>query len=324
MPNILFASNSVSHFPGAEVGGDPWAFDADRVPYSIEMPIATVASSPKIKETTTEETWFHFRVGSSYWYENADEPIAEIVDISGIRICKLSYYNRGTDGWILRSEMDGSSYTDKRYTPLLKNALRTIDIQIKLGVLQAEFRVYVNELLLLERSFPYNQANARKPRYVWIGGAQANDIVTRTTQYSEMIVADADTRNARLDLLRPIAAGAYNGWDGPLVSLSDDDPTTGMTTLDPNDLQSTVLTPYTGANNISNIVQVTSTVRGINSPANLQHLIRMSGVDYLTSSFAIPFSKEYQVTDWNQNPGTTSPWSASDLASIEFGFKSIA
>lgn len=324
MPNILFASNSVSHFPGSKIGGDAWAFDSNRVPYAIEMPILTVASTPIFAETGTEETWVHFRVGSPTWWVNSDEPICELVDGNGDRILQLSYYNRSADGWYMRTIMDGTSFSDRRYVPFGNYQLRTIDIQVKLGVLNAEFRVYVNELLLHERSYPYNPANKRNPRFLWIGGNNGGNDPTRYSLYSEIIVADGDTRNARLDLLRPVAAGAYGNWNGPISSLSDDDPTTGMTTVSPNQNQSTILTPYTGANNISNIVQVTTAIRGLNAPENLQHLIRMSGVDYLTSNFPVGFSKEYQVTDWTQNPATSQPWAATDLANVEFGFRSIA
>lgn len=324
MPNILFASNSISHFPGTLIGSPDWSYDSNRVPYSIEVPIDTIAASPRIKESTTDETWVHFRVGSRQWWIHSDEPVCELVDISGNRILRLHYRNRTEDGWVMNTVMDGNSFTNKRFVPFLYSALRTIDIQVKLGTLQAEFRVYVNELLVLERVFAYNQLNARKPRFMWIGGGNGNGVALNSPYYSEIIVADGDTRNARLDLLRPIAAGAYGNWDGPLVSLSDDDPTTGMTTISPNQSQTTILTPYTGANNISNIVQVTNTVRGLNSPTKLQHLIRMSGVDYLTPDFNVPFSKDYQVTDWSQNPATSAPWAASDLVNMEFGFRSIA
>lgn len=324
MPNILFASNSISHFPGSVIGSPEWAYDPRRVPYSIEVPISTVAASPMIKASTTDETWFHFKVGNRIWWVNSDEPLCELVDINGDRILQLSFRNRVENGWTMRTVMDGNTFNDVRYIPFLNASVRTIDVQVKLGTLQAEFRVYVNELLLLERSYAYNQLNARKPRFMWIGGGNGDNNILNATHYSEIIVADGDTRNARLDLLRPVSAGVYGNWNGPLVSLSDDDPTTGMTTVSPNQTQSTILTPYTGANNISNIVQVTTTVRGLNSPTKLRHLIRMSGVDYLTPDFNVPFSKEYQVTDWTQNPATSAPWAATDLVNVEFGFRSIA
>lgn len=319
MPNMLFASNSISHFVGSEIGSGTAYYDPDRVPYAIEVPQETVASSPYINmfDANQEEWWFHFRMGKSSWGANEEEQICEIVDFNGTRLIHLAYQNRTSEGYHLRTNIDGNSFLYTRYIPMLSGQSRTYDIQMKITNLQFECRVYVNELLLETAVFAISGSNP--PRYIWFGGNAIGP-----ARISEVIVADGDTRNARLDLLRPVAVGAYDNWAGPVSSLSDDDPTTGMTTLSPEQNQSTILTPYTGASNISNIVQMTQTVRGQNSPENLQHLIRMNGVDHLTANIALPFSKDYQITDWRQNPATSLPWDAADLVNTEFGFKSKA
>lgn len=324
MPNILFASNSVSHFPGSTIGAPLWSYDDNRVPYSIQVNPQMPVGSPNLVQSTTDEYWFHFRNGSDLWYINNDNPIIEITNALGERIFQLSYHDRNTEGYHARLTVDDTEYTAVRYIPKAENALRTYDIQLKFGGLQVEARVYVDEILLITQS--YSAAGWDHPKNFILGASRSiNDSFQEEFQYfSEIIVADADTRNARLDLLRPVSVGAYDNWDGPVLSLSDDDPTTGMTTVSPEQNQSTILTPYTGANNISNIVQVTTSVRGINSPSGLQHLVRMSGVDYLTSTFAVPFNKEYQITDWVENPATSLPWAATDLVNVEWGFKSKA
>jgi len=325
MPNILFASNSVSHFPGTSIGSADWTFDANRVPYSIETELLTKASSPPLPLSPdgTQEWWFHLKNGSTSWYSNSDDPIIEIVDSDGTRILELSMYNRSGEGYYCRYVVDGVTYTLTNTLPIANNIMRTYDVKIKDAGLNWEMSVYVNEMLIFNDSRPFTTFVA--PASFQIGG-HYGDTNTNTTQYyySEFIVADGDTRNARLDLLRPVAVGAYGNWSGPVISLSDEDPTTGMTTVSPDQNQSTLLTPYSGATNISNIVQVTTSVRGINSPTQLQHLIRMSAVDYLTPSYTIPFSKDYQITDWALNPATSQPWEAADLLTAEFGFKSIA
>lgn len=321
MPNILFASNSVSHFPGSAIGAPAWSYDSNRVPYSIMCELQTPVGSPAIADSSTDEWWFHFRCGSNSWYVNNNEPVFEIADTDGDRIFLLSYHDRNTEGFHSYFTVDGTEYTSVRYLPFAEDQARTFDIQLKFTALNAELRVYMNEILI--ETFVYPVTSWTRPGRFFLGGALGNQ-GTGQTYYSELIVADGDTRNARLDLLRPASVGAYSDWSGPVASLSDDDPTTGMTTVDANDLQSTVLTPYSGANNVSNVVQITTSVRGINSPTKLQHLIRMSGVDHLTSSFDVPFSKDYQITDWAENPATSLPWAADDLAAAEFGFKSIA
>lgn len=324
MPNMLFASNSVSQFPGSFIGALTWSYDSNRVPYSIQVNPQLPVGSPNILQSTTDEYWFHFRNGSDEWNPNSDNAIIEINNTLGERIFQLVYSSRTTDGYRSRLVVDGTEYYAERYLPNAGNSVRTYDIQLKFTGIQVEARIYVDEILIITQTFA--ASSWEHPQNFILGASEGvNDDLTREYQYfSEIIVADADTRNARLDLLRPVAVGAYGNWEGPVASLSDDDPTTGITTVSPEQNQSTILTPYTGANNISNIIQITTSVRGINSPSGLQHLIRMSGVDYLTSTFTVPFSKDYQITDWSENPATSLPWQASDIENIEFGFKSIA
>jgi len=255
------------------------------------------------------------------WYVNNDEPICEIVDIDGERIIRFSNRDRFDFGWRLQTNIDGNINTYDRVFPIPEDRRMTCDVKIGLTGVQAHIEIFVNEMRIFDVT--YAIASHKKPRALWLGGMTSSGGVGDQL-FSEIIIADGDTRNARLDLLRPVAAGAYGNWDGPLSSLSDDDPTTGMTTTSPAQNQSTILTPYTGADNISNIVQITTSVRGINSPTQLQHLVRMNAVDYLTSSFAVPFEKTYQITDWTQNPATSLPWTATDIETAEFGFKSIA
>ncbi|AGH07441.1 hypothetical protein SUFG_00074 [Sulfitobacter phage phiCB2047-B] len=322
MPNILFASNSVSHFPGSSVRNEEWAYDANKVPYAIATPPLTKASSPKFGESETNDTWFHFTHGidDEFW-SIIDDPICEVTNKDGDRIFLLTYRNSTSTGYKIDFRSGTQSVTKSKYIPHLRDQRRTYDIRYTSTGVNDSLSLYVNEILLLEVSFSASEKNV--PEALLIGGASV-DTDEVISFFSEIIIADGDTRNARLDLLRPVSAGAYDNWNGPLSSLADDDPTTGMTTTLDDQNQSTILSAYGGANNISNIVQVTTTVRGINSPENLQHLIRLSGVDYLTPNYEIPFAKDYQVTDWKLNPATSQPWAAEDLTTAEFGFKSKA
>lgn len=317
MPKILFASNSISHFPGSFISGNTWAFDGARVPYAIGAPPLTNIGYSQFEESTTDSYWFHFKHGVDFFDINDLHPIIEVQDENGNRIFFLNYEERGGDGYRLYTVIDGQSYIDQRWLPAREDAMRTFDIEYSWDALNIYNRVYINEVLIVQHSRV--RTNVLHPKAVLFAGTPFGN-----TYYSEIIIADGDTRNARLDLIRPVAVGAYDNWNGAVSTLSDDDPTTGMTTTLAEQSQSTILTPYGGADNISNIVQVTTSVRGINSPENLQHLIRMSGVDYLTPSFAVPFTKTYQITDWAINPATSLPWTAADLATAEFGFKSVA
>lgn len=321
MANMLFSSNSIAHFDGSIISNESWAFDANRVPYAIETPLSTICSSPPIPAPSGDEWWFHFRHGSNLFYANANQRIVEIVDSEGDRIFHLYMRNNGSTGYGIELNVDGGDTTITRNLPIALNQMRTYDIQLILTGVLATARVYCNKLLIGE--IQYSITGHEDPDRLWLGGASGFGTDGEAI-FSEIIIADDDTRNARLDLIRPQAAGTYTDWGGLLASLSDDDPTTGMTSLTANDEQTTQLEAYTGADNISNIVQVTTSVRGINSPTQLQHMIRKSATDYVSSNFSLPYEEAYQITDWTENPATSLPWVASDLTGMEFGFKSIA
>lgn len=315
MTNILFASNSISHFPGSEPKSEVWAFDANRVPYAIGAPALTMVSSPKFKATESNETWFHFRFGQKDRSYYDDGSILTTKDNDGNILLILSIVSNAS---IVRTIFNAGMQTATKdmVVPFASEQMRTYDIKFGCTDLMADIAVYVNEMLLYTHSLSVTSKII--PRFLVLGGSEGS------TRFSEIIVADGDTRNARLDLLRPVSSGVYGNWNGYLSALSDDDPTTGMVTTLPDQAESTILSPYTGAYNISNVVQVTTSVRGLNSPTKLKHFLRSSGVDYYSPVFNIPFAKDYQVTDWTMNPATSEPWNAEDVAIMEFGFKSFA
>lgn len=319
MANILFASNSISHFPGTEIktiaGNNSWEpFDSSRVPYAIYTVPNTEATSPEFTESTTTETWAHCRFGVTFWDFNTSEQIFALYNDTTL-IAQIFY--RPSNGYEIKHEMDGQSQSIFSFMPLQYELLRSMDIRVihDSGNSRSELELYVNEIFMGKVDFI--ASNIIKPNRLRIGNHKDG------AYFSEIIVADGDTRNARLDLVVPVAEGHYKDWNGSLGALSDDDPTTGMTTTLTDQKQSTIMTPYGGASNISNVVQVTTSVRGINSPDQLEHFLRMGAVDYSNPvPFDLTFSKEFQVTDWQINPATSQPWTAADIAATEFGFGS--
>lgn len=320
MPKILFASNSISHFIGTSIANEvgSWTpYDTKRVPYAIKSAPGLVATSPKFKPSTTTETWLRFTFGATRWDYNNNERIATLLDADGKEILNLQHYPR--NGYYMYFNADGQSTTEIRGgIPFTYNQARVYDMRVVHDTANSKARaeIYMNELLLSSSEF--TTANPPVPTSIWIGGHST------AGYYSEIIVADGDTRNGRLDLVIPQAEGAYREWDGLLGALSDDDPTTGMTAVLADQKQTTIMTEYTGASNISNIVQVTTTVKGENAPEGLDHLVRVNGADHYSTEYPLVEAKEIQVTDWAINPATSQPWTSADLTNIEFGFRSKA
>jgi len=324
MPKILFASNNIAHWPTAVAGSVPGTFDAARVPYSIAMSNYETLNSPQFTPTTGESTWFHFRIFTNSIRHAGADPLLNAYAEDGTLLFQLRKKNSTYDYTIHGEIFDGNtSLTDDSSIDLTRSKVGFIDVEYIVTSLKIELKLYVNgtrSMTLLLNSNP----NSFTAPVTFSLGCGFTENLNDIQHVSEIIVADGDTRNARLDLLRPVAAGAYEDWQGNLAALADDDPTTGMTTIAPAERQTVTLSPYTGASNISNLVIVSQTTRGQNSPTGMKHSIRLSTVDYDSDLIPVDFPLQYNITDFEINPATSLPWEGSDLSLIETGFVSVA
>lgn len=315
MANVVFASNNISHFPGTVAVAS--AFDAARVPYAIRAYYGQLHGGPAFTKVTGDVTWLHFRLDpntSTYdastilqMWDETNQIVFTIAKVDNSGSAKLTVYNG--DGGINVNQNFG-----------LTNTTLTYDLKITVSAFLVEVEIYMNGVTIASQSIGSNANGLLPPNRLVIGGGGGSS----GCYFSEIIVADDDTRNARLDLLRPAAAGAYSEWGGSLAFLADDDATTGMITIDPNKRQSMSLTPYGGSSNISNVIAVSTTTRGQNSPTQLNHFVRLSGVDYDAAAHAVPFTFSTEITDWPINPATSLPWTAADVLASEIGFQSLA
>ena len=324
MPNILFASNNIAHWPGAVAGSVPGTFDPDRVPYSIALTNYEILNSPEFTPSTGNDTWFHFRF---YAYDvdyNRADTFLQAYDPDGNLLFKIKKNQAQHNLNANCTLYDGTtSIAEDASIDWTFNKMNSLDVRYTAHALGLELRLYVNSSLASTLLLASNPNNLTAPARFSIGTG-FTDNLSDYMAVSEILVADGDTRNARLDLLRPTAAGAYEQWLGSLVALADDDPTTGMTTIAGNQRQTVTLTPYSGASNISNFVVVSQTTRGQNSPTKLKHTVRLSGVDYDSAEIPVGFPLQYNMTDFKINPATSLPWEGSDLSAIETGFVSVA
>lgn len=323
MPNILFASNNLAHWPTAVATSQAGTFDPDRVPYAIMLEKHEILNSPSFIPSNTEDTWFHFRLYPQDIDYNATNVLFQAYDPSGNLLVSIRKANSTPRHNIRVYLYDGSTEIDMTGNiPFTHLKVNSIDIHYQVNSLSITLKVYVNSSLAIDMTLASNPNGLTPPSRFSIGHGFGD--YDSNLPISEILVADGDTRNARLDLLRPIAAGAYEEWLGSLGVLADDDTTTGMTTIDADKRQTVKLSPYTGAPNISNLVAISSTTRGQNSPTGLKHTVRLSTVDYDGPVIPLGNSLQYNITDWQLNPATSLPWIDSDLNLIETGFVSVA
>lgn len=325
MAKILFASNNIGHFPGSVATTISGAFASSRVPYGITLYNRGVAASPRFTPSSGTVTSFHFKTFNADTGQSNSSILFECFDQSNRSIVRLNrFFN--TASLLLNMTLSNGSTTITTSTsmPLTISRRNAIDVVVTISLTLIRVDLYINNGLAATLSFASNTNNISNPNRFNIGAAYSDDFINGQI-FSEILVADADTRNARLNLLRPASAGAFSEWSGPISNLVDDDNATGIYTTLPNQRQTLALSEYAaGASHLSNVVSVTQTTRGLNSPSKLRHTVRLSGVNYDSDPIDIAFTPQYNIVDLPVNPATSLPWTSSDLSTIETGFLSVA
>ena len=312
---VIFTSNSTSHFTGAEKATDLWSYDPNFVPYAMKVNPQQVVAAPTLSiPRSTTDLYFHFRMGAEASQPGANDTVTIIAlrDLGGRTLYSVEY-TRSTKTFTFKPL--GASETTVTGIPFGSEQVRTFDIAYTYDGTRLHIDCYLNELLL--NSFEELKGGLPPVQTILLGGSE-----TLATFYSEVLIQTTDTRNARVKVLTPNATGFHDDWSGEILSLYDDDPTTGMVTSLANREQTVSLTPYTGASNVSTIVQATTSVRGIGSPSKLRHMFRAGGVDYSSQEYNVPLSKTTILTEWTVSPVTNLPWSSAELTGLEFGFQS--
>lgn len=326
MPNIVFASNNITHWPNTGSSTDTTTFDSSRVPYSFELASRETMLSPVFVPVTGDVTWFHFRL-----FPTNNELFGNLTLISGFDTNGVLLFDvRKRDNTsayildlILYTEDGGVNQVGLQIYSFNRNRPNDFDLRYEASTDFMSLTLYVNGAQAGETTIAANTPGWGKPVYVNIGAAFCDTGGNDVMNLSEIIIADGDTRNARLNLLRPTTEGGETDWVGEATVLSDDDPTTGVTTLAVDQRHTLNLDAYTGAANISAVVIATQSLAGVGGPQNMRHTVRMSTVNYDSPS-DIPIDPilHYTLTDFNINPATSLPWEGGDLATMEMGFVS--
>ena len=330
MANVVFASNSISHFPTAISGINTERYDSTRVRYSIDVEKKEILNSPEFNPVSGEDTWFHFNLYFGEFQSFETQPLLQSFDENNnllFAIRKQRSNDLNLEGFFYN---DSSVINGVTTTSPTRQKINTIDVHLKQNVIKHELKLYINRFLALTLTINDPDSNRGKPIKFELGQAYGEtrfDDETTSTDFkqsiSEIIIADEDTRNARLNVLLPSSTGSNTSWSGNLTELSDDDTTSGMTALEGGLRHSYNLSDYTGASNISNVVVVSTTTRGPNSPTKLKHTLRVSGIDYDSDEIELGFPLQYNITDWKINPATSQAWVDTDLDNLEAGILSV-
>lgn len=328
MTNIVFASNNLVHWPLSESSSDTNTFDATRVPYSLQVAENQSMSSIEFLPVAGDVTWIHFRMYFTQAidgnFQSYSFPLIKVFDENAnllLAMNKISYFD---PLWQLRIYVyhDSGSINGDQQFPFNQSKMNTVDIRYEKTGALINLKLYVNGGLAKE--IEYTGTNSfGKPVAMQIGAAFAKG--ANQQHVSEFIVADDDTRNARLNLLRPTATGGESAWVGIATDLADNDPTSGMTSITAEERQTLQLSAYVGAGNLSSLVISTVALAGANAPQNIRHTVRMDTTNYDgPTDLPLGTTLKYGLTDFQINPALGIPWTSADLGSLEMGFISKA
>lgn len=320
MTNILFASNNKAHWPLSETSSVAGTFDSTRVPYAVELEYNQVITSPLFIPAAGNISWVHHRMYmNSYTFSDA-LLLVKGYDVNGNELFSINKKTLNNDFistiTVLR---DGGSVTVTATVPFNRYQVNSVDVKYENTGSAVSAVLYINGGLAGTASWT-GSVSWGQVAYFSLGAAW-RDSGSGSNPVSEMIVADGDTRNARLNLLRPVAEGAETDWVGEAAQLADDDPSSGMTSIAAEERQTLTLTAYTGASNISALILATQGLAGDNGPQNLRHTVRMGGMNYDgPDDLPLGDSLQYSITDFKINPATSLPWVSGDLSSMQMGF----
>lgn len=321
MPNILFASNNLAHWINSVSSTNAATFDTTRVPYSIELMFEETMTSPEFTPAAGEVTWLHCRTYMSSSYISGRALLFKAYDINGNALFEVTkLYNQTRLLCDIALYTGGNAVLSVTTFTFNKSRINNLDFRYEATGSLLKMGIYINGGLAGVVEQASNSSGFGQPAYFTVGAAFTSS-GGGLQMFSEFIVADGDTRNARMNLLRPVATGGESDWVGPASNLADDDPTTGITTILANERHSLTLEAYSGASNVSAVVIATQSLAGAGGPLNMRHSVRMGGVNYDgPADFPLNDTMKYHLTDFKTNPATSIPWVGGDLATMEMGF----
>ena len=143
--------------------------------------------------------------------------------------------------------------------------------------------------------------------------------------YSELIVANFDTRNLRVGAYVPSADGTYTDGNGTYADIDETSTDSAAITLGViGDKQSYAVTRY-GNPSIGGILAVA--VNGLVSSDGLRDLqagLRIGGVDYFSADLNLGLSPSATSVVWSAHPGTGGNLPQNPATDIEVIYKAVA
>lgn len=275
-------------------------------------------------ETPITEGWFRVRCQSSS------------SNTSSYAVSDLFYLQQGTKKLCGFRYSSGPTLNLRRYTTEAQ-AFETIVLQIvglkEVFFLDVNFKIHATDGFI---KVYFNNGSLAYEFYgnTTVGGVTAIDNIRFSCQtvigslaYSNIILADEDTRGMMLRTMNPDAAGDLNEQTGVFsdVNKAVINDTTGLTSATADQITTVGLaSPPVAGNSVINRVLVQSrAIRGATGPQKTNNLLRVDGVNYHKPDRTLSDTLPKVLTDEFQlNPATGLRWSYAELVALQAGVRS--
>lgn len=306
------------------VGGYKWftttptgRFNSERVEGAFEFPENTSLSVPHV--VSAAEMWYHFRY--AYAWGNAtlgNTPVVEIRDGNSNIIATLSVVGSQS----LRASATGVTTANSGTQVISANVAYSIDMQVIVNT-TITVRFYINGALYADLAVLNNSGTVRGIPASMTLRCASNWM---TAYFSEIIIADEDTRGMRVREMRPKSFGIFQEWDGVIANLRDTDLATGISVDEANRRVSFGITNVENVSPgdvINRVVAQTFAQRGESGLSQFNHFFRhRDGTVTDGTPQTLSVLGDFYVEEFPINPRTGVAWTPEDFRSLQSGIRS--
>jgi len=347
---ILFASGEDTGFTSSTAGNSGTSGTTYRTGYArgnIQIQNGTTVADPPGNRATTPT----FTAGSTLWihgqfYTNTATTTSgeqALIIRSPDGVSRLLLRQTGTTGTLKASKRNSAgTITDLATASGTYSAgtITQLDVQVIYGCTSSDqFNVWLNSTSFIaytgasictDAATQLNQAD-----YGSVGNGTASVLCSTgatatVTCWSEMIIADQDTRGMALWTLNPSAAGNTQSWTPNTlanVNKAVINDATSIAAAGNNSLSewTTPTSAPSGSWGVLAIVQEARIERGTTGPQNFEWLVRtIDGSDNVTGSVNPTTAFVNYSNIWATNPHTSASWVIGDIASgFNLGIESL-
>jgi hypothetical protein len=302
----------------------PGRFDGRFVTNSIAVaagPGPYFSTFPFIDRAAPLELWLHFEYYVAVFNGSGAYVPVVFRNAAGVPVARLALVG---SAWVF-SYWNGVGFVVTG-APIAADAgvLTRMDVHLICGT-SGSFALYSNGSRIALG--PIASASTDAVAAVQFGAMSSLDAGSQTTFYSQVMVANFDTRDARYVCQLANANGFYTDGTGSYVDINEIvlDETTAITLPLAGQRKSFTHGVYSlPPGYLVDALAIAGRVRNVGpSPADVQFLLRAGGAPFDSPSLAASATYEPRGAFFPLDPATGAAWNQSDLNNAEFGIATV-